>query len=352
MQRWSPSRDDFLGERPVGRPTLIPMSRVDCRCREKSGPPEVACVLRWIPAVSVLIRPSLLMALLAADACSGSSGPQKGTGGASGSSGSQGGTGGASVTNCSVAGTGGGPRVCTGTVDGCSVNAAYEPPTGACDVEGAACRGHLCVNSYKIDEFDSDWATLCCGGQWIPIWQDALTSLSNPPTCPRPLVPGDPFRCGDGGLTCVTGQSACVERVDPITLKSQFSCASLCAAGDCSCFCPSSDGCTFNCQQSGSCPLDPSDQACPEDRCTCGLGDDTVGVKPQPGTVHLVCTTAARLQTGCKRDNDCLCASSAPRSFAYYCAGSGPPAADCVMAPLTGAGAICGVDTEYFCCPR
>jgi hypothetical protein len=273
--------------------------------------------------------------------------------GASGAAGGLGGDGRAS--NCQAGGTGGAVsiRTCVGEAVGCDVDVGmYLPPQGSCTIENTACRGHACVNSNKIDEWDYDWASLCCDGQWLTLWPEALSSLTTPPACPKPLAPGDRFRCGDAGLTCVAGQSACVERVDQRTSSSQFACVPLCEAGDCSCFCPSAEGCTFNCQQSGACPLDPPDQACPLDRCSCGVGFDAVGAIHQPGTVQLTCTTEAKPQVGCTAGDDCLCAAAAPRSFAYNCSGSGPPDADCIMAPLTSIGPACGVDSEVFCCAR
>ena len=278
----------------------------------------------------------------------GTTGGVSGTGGTTGGVSGTGGSGGAGgvgpASNCQPGGAGGtsSRRYCvTQNASSCNVNVGiFSPPQGACDVENAACRGHVCANDGKIDEFEGDWASLCCGGQWLAIPPDALKSVSSPPACPTPIRPGDSFPCGDAGLSCVAGETYCARLVDQTTSSSQYSCEPLCSAGDCSCLCQPVAGVEGCYVPSQTCPGDSD--------CSCGPGVDALGVR-QPGAVLLTCRPPHSPQIGCTRGDDCFCNGSGSHRFAYFREGAGPPRTDCVT-PSSTVGSACGVETRDYCC--
>jgi hypothetical protein len=208
--------------------------------------------------------------------------------------------------------------------------------TGACTSEGSLCAGTVCHD----EESGSSYASLCCNGQWLAINPDAVLPDGGAPACPTSIGPGDPFPCGTAGLTCVAGQSYCLNRYAGNS-PAEASCQPLCAAGDCSCFCASADGCTF----------DPPDKQCPQDTCTCGAAYDALGL-PQAATVGVTCSYEFRPQLGCSRqtdyDNTCQAFSG---KAAYVCWGTDTPCPSCVRNSGVD-GSSCGIHSAAYCCPN
>jgi hypothetical protein len=154
------------------------------------------------------------------------------------------------------------------------------------------------------------------------------------PTCPVPRMPGTPFPCGDGGLTCTAGESACRTSFDQRTGATEHACSDLCPAADCSCYC--------EVDSFGGCGFDPPDAESPEDGCTCG---------PDLGTVNVVCAYyGPTIPEVCERDpeSDSQCPNADIRGTVYRCV-SLP--GDTMAAPRLPCDLLVGInETIWWCC--
>jgi hypothetical protein len=211
------------------------------------------------------------------------------------------------------------------------------PPLGACPNPGEYCSGRLCYD----DHSGANWEALCCDGQWLSISTDALGADGGVPSCPKAIAPGDAFPCGNGGLTCVAGQTYCRTTSRAGSSQVEYSCEALCSAGDCSCLCPGGTPCN----------VDPPDKLCADDSCQCDVGRDSLGVR-QPATTVLTCSYGPRPLYACV--HSCVTdACAPPLSAVYRCEGAGPPSADCMPSFTTMvSGPWCGAQTTYYCCPN
>lgn len=248
-----------------------------------------------------------------------------GSAGMSGSAGSggttmQAGAAGAGIGGGGFAGSSTDRPPCQPTPVTCDGEIYTGPLSGACAVEGATCSGFACHDLRG----GYDFSVTCCHGTWY----------TDQPGAPCPQD-SPTFQCGSVS-ECAVGENYCRQSLDPSAQVSIVGCESLCAAGDCSCFCDP--------DELGSCSFSPPESSCPFDHCVCSI---TEARFIPPGAVAVGCELAIEQAGSCHQatEFDAACTDAGLGNEAWLCFGDKFDGT-----PLPGAPAVtCGVRGTYVC---